>query len=77
MLAVLPELSNDSGTEGVVEASLFAVLSVSEESIESVDSGAVVDSEVFLSFDTELFGVSFCVCLTAEVFVLSESVSDV
>ena len=51
-------------------ASLFAVLSVSEESVEFVDSGAVVDSEVFLSFDTELFGVSSCVWLT---FVLSVS----
>ena len=72
-MAILPELFNDSAAEGAVESLLFTVLSVSEESVEFVDSGAVVDSEVFLSYDTELFGVSFCVWLTAEVFVLSVS----
>ena len=74
-MAILPELFNDSAAEGAVESLLFTVLAVSEESVESVDSGAVVDSEVFLSFDTELFAVSSCGRLTAEVFVLS--VSDI
>ena len=64
---------HDSAEEGAVQSLLFTVLAVSEESIESVDSGAVVDSEVFLSFDTELFAVSSCGRLTAEVFVLSVS----